>query len=135
MERGYTHRAMRDSTKVIIGLGSIWGVFVLGGTILASFAIGAKDTTPEVVALIVSGFGILPCCLLAIWRRRIAAWSLLGIAAVCGYGFTYQTVFRRSQESSSSLLGNAASALLFTCIPGLIGFLLLRATNSVVPPP
>jgi hypothetical protein len=51
---------MRGSTKVIIGVGSIWGLFELGSAILGSFTIGSNDTTPEVVANIISGFGILP---------------------------------------------------------------------------
>lgn len=121
---------MRDSTKVIIGLGSIWGLLVLGGVILGSFSFGSNDTTPEVAALVISGLGTLPCCLLAIWRQRIAAGLLLGIAALCGYGFTYQIGIRNSQEPLNSLLGKAAWALCLTCVPGLIGFALLRETKA-----
>jgi hypothetical protein len=43
---------MRDSTKVIIGFGSIWGLFAFGGTLFSSFAIGANDSAPEVLAIL-----------------------------------------------------------------------------------
>ena len=116
---------MRDSTKVLIGFGCIWGLFELGASLLGSFNFGSNDTAPERFAIFTSGLGILPCCLLAIWHQRVAAWLLISIAAVCGYGYAFQILWSHEEPHGTSL-GTLAWALCLTCIPGLIGFLLLR---------
>ena len=51
---------MRDRTKVIIGFGSIWGLFAFGALLYGSFTLGANVTLPEVVALALYGLTILP---------------------------------------------------------------------------
>jgi hypothetical protein len=49
---------MRDSTKVIISFGSIWGLFPFGGMLLNSFMLGANDSAPEILAILRNGLTI-----------------------------------------------------------------------------
>ena len=51
---------MRDSTKVIIGFGSIWGLFAFAGMLFSSFTIGSNDSAPEVLTILLYGLTILP---------------------------------------------------------------------------
>jgi hypothetical protein len=121
---------MRDQTKVVIGFGSIWGLFALGATLISSFTIGSNDTKPEIVALVIYGLTILPCCILAIWFRRPAALWLISLAAISGFGFVYQLVVQGLHRPFVTLLGDAAWMLFLAAIPGLLGFLLLRDSPS-----
>jgi hypothetical protein len=118
---------MRDATKVIIGFGSIWGLFALGAVIVGSFTMGDNDTVPETVATVLYGFTILPSCILAIWRRKVPAIWLIALSFVAAFGFIYQDVHQSTNENihTSPVVGMIGS-LILAAIPGLIGVLLLR---------
>ncbi|MGA8632268.1 MAG: hypothetical protein ACLPZY_18845 [Terracidiphilus sp.] len=119
---------MRDGTKVIIGLGSIWGLFAFGAMVISSFTIGENDTAPEVVALVLYGFTLLPSCILAIWRRRASAIWLIALAFLTAYGLAYQEVHQAARgELSGSLSGDVIRTVIVAAIPGIIGILLLRS--------
>ncbi len=118
---------MRDQLKVIIGFGSIWGVFVLGGILLSSFTMGANDTAPETLALFLYAFTTLPSCILAIWHRRACGCWLIGLSVVTLYGFAYQIVVKADQNASYGMsLGAFAWMSFFIMAPALIGVALLR---------
>jgi hypothetical protein len=38
---------LRDLAKVVIGCGSIWGLFASGGILISSFTQGINDTIPD----------------------------------------------------------------------------------------
>ena len=80
---------MRDGTKVVIGLGSIWGLYAMGSTLLSSFTMGSNDTAPEVLAVVLYGLTILPSCIFAIWFQRKAAVWLVISAGVSLFGLGY----------------------------------------------
>jgi hypothetical protein len=118
---------MRDSTKVVIGFGSIWGLFAFGGMLLSSFTIGANDSAPEVVAILLYGLTILPSCILAIWFMRYAALWLMLLAPITASGLIYQVVHsRRPAGDYWTVVGGMAEALIVAAIPGAIGLLLFR---------
>jgi hypothetical protein len=122
---------MRDSTKVVIGFGSIWGLYALGATLLGSFTMGSNDTTPEIFALILYGLTILPSCILAIWFQRRAAIWLLCLSGISLFGFTYQ-VFAQGVVSQpvTKLVGSIIWMLFMVAIPALLGVALLKTEKT-----
>jgi hypothetical protein len=119
---------MRDSTKVIIGFGSIWGLFAFGLMLVGSFTIGMNDTTPEIVAIVLYGLTILPSCILVIWYRKAAAIWLITLAAISAFGFIYQIFEQPGRDRGyGSLLQDVAGSLFLAAIPSLLGVLLFRS--------
>lgn len=119
---------MRDLTKVIIGFGSIWGLFALGAMLIGSFTIGSNDTVPEIVAIVLYGLTILPTCILAIWYRRTAAVWLITLAPIAAFGFIYQIIGQADNNKAyESLWRDVPVGLFIAAIPGLLGILLLRS--------
>ena len=118
---------MRDSTKVIIGFGSIWGLYALGAVLFASFTIGSNDTLPEIVALILYGLTILPSCILAIWFRKYAATWLIALTPISAFGLIYQVIAQNRANQLATMTPGVAFPLIAIAIPGFIGVLLLRA--------
>jgi hypothetical protein len=118
---------MRDSTKVIIGFGSIWGLFAFGGMLFSSFTIGSNDSAPEVVAILLYGLTILPSCICAIWFMRYAALWLVFLSPITAFGLVYQVIHSRKPTGDSwTVAGGLAEALIVAAIPGAIGMLLFR---------
>lgn len=117
---------MRDSTKVIIGFGSIWGLFAFGGMLFSSFTIGANDSAPEVLSILLYGLTILPSCILAIWFMRYAAVWLMLLAPITAIGLVYQAIHSRTAGDYWTVVGGMAEALIVAAIPGVIGLLLFR---------
>jgi hypothetical protein len=127
---------MRDSTKVIIGFGSIWGLYAFGVMVLGSFTIGVNDSGPEIVAISLYGLTILPSCILAIWFRKYAAIWLMILFPITALGFIYQTVQRGADGPSDwALLRGIALFMIVAAIPGLIGVLLFRSDRPATTPP
>jgi hypothetical protein len=122
---------MRDSTKVVIGFGSIWGLYALGATLLGSFTMGSNDTTPEIVAVVLYGLTLLPSCILALWFQRRAAIWLLCLSGISLFGFTYQA-FAQSVVSQpvAKLVGSLSWMLFLVAIPALLGIALLRTEKA-----
>jgi len=119
---------MRDRTKVIIGFGSIWGLFALGALLYGSFTLGANDTLPEVIAITLYGLTILPSCIMAIWYRRLVAYWLIALSPVVVFGFVYQLIAQNTSERASGQMPSRVAFLLIIAgIPALIGMLLLTA--------
>lgn len=113
---------MSSARKVIIGLGSIWGLWAFGVMVVTSFTIGANDTAPEVVAIVLYGFTVLPACLLAIRFPRASGSWLVFLSFVSGYGFAYQAFCTRlPDESFGAFLKGLIVFLMIACIPGVIG--------------
>ena len=83
---------MRDSLKVVIGLGAIWGVLAGGLILMSAMTSGGNDTLPEEVALALYALTVFPSCIFAIWQQRIAGSWLLLLSAICMFAFTYQVV-------------------------------------------
>lgn len=118
---------MRDSTKVIIGLGSIWGLFAFGGMLFSSFTIGTNDSAPEVLAILLYGLTILPSCIFAIWFMRYAALWLMILFPITAFGLVYQVLHSRTPAGDySAVVRGMAEALIVAAIPGAIGLLLFR---------
>jgi hypothetical protein len=118
---------MRDSTKVIIGFGLIWGLFAFGSMLFSSFTIGANDSAPEVVAILLYGLTILPSCILAIWFMRSAALWLMLLSPITACGLVYQVIHSRKPAGNTwAVAGGLAEALVVAAIPGAIGALLFR---------
>jgi hypothetical protein len=122
---------MRDSTKVVIGFGSIWGLYALGATLLGSFTMGSNDTTPEIVAVVLYGLTLLPSCILALWFQSRAAIWLLCLSGISLFGFTYQA-FAQSVVSQpvAKLVGSLSWMLFLVAIPALLGIALLRTEKA-----
>jgi hypothetical protein len=119
---------MRDRTKVIIGFGSIWGLFAFGALLYGSFTLGANVTLPEVVALALYGLTILPSCIIAIWYRRLVAYWLIALSPVVAFGFVYQLIAQNTSETASGQMASRiAFFVIIAGIPALIGALLLTA--------
>lgn len=119
---------MRDSTKVIIGFGSIWGLFAFGVVLWGSFTMGSNDSLPEVVAIVLYGLTILPSCILAIWFRKQAATWLIILAPITAFGFIYQVIAQKNcDQSYGTLASSMVFSLIIASIPALVGALLLRA--------
>jgi hypothetical protein len=122
---------MRDSTKVIIGFGSIWGLYAFGAMVLGSFTIGVNDSAPEVVAILLYGLTVLPSCILAIWFRKYAATWLLMLFPITAFGFIYQTVQQGVDGKADwAVVRSIAVLMIVAAIPGLIGVLLFRSERS-----
>ena len=122
---------MRDSTKVVIGFGSIWGLYALGATLLGSFTMGSNDTTPEIVAVVLYGLTLLPSCILAIWFQRRAAIWLLCLSGISLFGFMYQA-FAQGLVSQpvTKLVGSLSWMLFLVAVPALLGVALLRTEKA-----
>ena len=122
---------MRDSTKVIIGFGSIWGLFAFGGMLFSSFTIGSNDSAPEVLTILLYGLTILPSCILAIWFMRYAALWLMVLFPITAFGLVYQAIHSWTPaENYWSLVGGIAEALIVAGVPGAIGILLFRRQDD-----
>jgi hypothetical protein len=116
---------MRDSTKVIIGFGSIWGLYAFGGMLFSSF--GTNDSAPEVLAILLNGLTILPSCILAIWFMRYAAIWLMALFPITAFGVIYQVIHSRSPAGGYwTVVGDMAWGLIVAAIPGATGILLFR---------
>ena len=126
---------MRDRTKVIIGFGSIWGLFAFGAMVFSSFTIGSNDSTPEIVAIILYGITILPSCILAIWFRKYAAMWLIALSPITAFGFIYQVITQSSTDKAFGAMARGITFFLITAaIPGLLGMLLLRTERPTITP-
>jgi hypothetical protein len=113
--------------KGIIGFGCIWGLFFFGGMLLSSFTLGANDSAPEVLAILLNGLTILPSCICAIWFMRYAALWLMFLSAVTAFGLVYQQI--HSSKPVGDFWGEAGGltwALIVAAIPAAIGILLFR---------
>jgi hypothetical protein len=118
---------MRDSTKVVIGFGSIWGLFAFGSLLFSSFTMGANDSAAEVVAFLLYGLTILPSCILAIWFTGYAAVWLMLITPLTAVGFVHQVIYAKNPTGQCwATVGSIAQALILAAIPGLIGLFLFR---------
>src|ERR1700722_11012976 len=91
---------MRSTTKAIIGFGSILGLYALGAMVYGSFFLGANESNPEIVAMLLYGLTFLPACLLAIWFRKLAGWWLLCLFPATALGFIYQTVVQSASDAT-----------------------------------
>jgi hypothetical protein len=118
---------MSSEKKVVIGLGAIWGLFSLGVLIVTSFTIGANDTTPEVVGIVIYGFTVLPACLLAIRFPKTSAYWLFLVSVLTSFGFGYQDFkgVRPADESFGSFVRGLIVSQAVAFIPGLVGGCLL----------
>jgi hypothetical protein len=117
---------MRNSTKVIIGLGSFWGLFAFGVVLFTSFTIGANDSIPEVLAILLYGLTILPSCILAIWFRTYASLWLMLLAPITAFGLVYQVIHSGTPERDYWPASAIAKVVIVAAIPGAIGLLLFR---------
>jgi hypothetical protein len=123
---------MRDSTKVIIGFGSIWGLFFFGGMLLSSFTLGANDSAPEVLAILLNGLTILPSCICAIWFMRYAALWLMFLSAITAFGLVYQQIHSSKPVGGFwGEVGDLTWALIVVAIPAAIGIFLFRRQGEV----
>jgi hypothetical protein len=123
---------MRDSTKVIIGFGSIWGLFAFGGMLFSSFTIGTNDSAPEVLVILLYGLTILPSCIFAIWFMRYAALWLMILFPITAFGLVYQVIHSRTPAGDYwTVVGGMAEALIVAAIPGAIGLLLFRRQGDL----
>lgn len=122
---------MRDATKVIIGFGSIWGLFAFGAMLFGSFTLGANDSTPETIVIILYGLTILPSSILAIWFKKYAAVWLIALFPMTAFGLIYQVVKEAAHDQTRELLiGSILTVLIIAVIPGLLGWLLLRSGSD-----
>lgn len=123
---------MRDGTKVVIGFGSIWGLIAFGFMAISSFTIGANDTAPEILAIVLYGLSILPACIVAIWYRRAAAIWLFVLSGITALGFAYQVIMgpNRKPLGLSLFLRGVPALVVIAAIPGIIGYLLLRTSRA-----
>ncbi len=120
---------MRDSTKVVIGLGSIWGLYAFAATFFSAFTLGSNDTAPEIFALLLYGLTILPSCILAIWHARLAGFWLLSLTPITAFGAIYQIATHWSGNDQGWSIGKIAWLLFVVALPGLIGLSLLRTVR------
>lgn len=120
---------------MIIGFGSIWGLFAFGGMLFSSFTVGANDSAPEVLAILLYGLTILPSCILAIWFMSYAALWLMLLAPITAIGLVYQTIHSGTAGDYWTALGGVAEALIVAAIPGIIGLLLFRRRGDAVHSP
>jgi hypothetical protein len=118
---------MRDTTKVVVGFGCIWGLLSLCGIAFGTLTMGENDSLPEGVALLLYGFTILPACLLAIKYPRHAAYWLLALAPISAFGFIYQAVKVAGKNSHPSLAQRVCLSLLAASIPAVLGTFLMRS--------
>ena len=81
---------------MIIGFGSIWGLFAFGGMLFSSFTIGTNDSAPEVLTILLNGLTILPSCILAIWFMRYAPLWLMLLSPITALGLVCQVIHSRS---------------------------------------
>jgi hypothetical protein len=118
---------MSSERKVVIALGAIWGLFSFGVMIVTSITIGANDTAPEVIAIVLYGFTVLPACLLAIrFPRTSGAW-LVFVSLVTCFGFAYQDFEGRRppDEDVWGFLTGLVTSQAIACIPAVLGGCLL----------
>ena len=111
---------------MVIGFGSIWGLFMFGGMLLSSFTIGSNDSWPEVLAILLNGLTILPSCILAIWFTKPAALWLMLLTPITAFGLAYEILHLGSSASE------IAWALVVALIPGAIGLLLFRSQGEMI---
>jgi hypothetical protein len=119
---------MNSARKAVIGLGSIWGLFAFGVMVVTSFTIGANDSAPEVIAIVLYGFTVLPACLLAIRFPKSPGIWLIFVSLASIFGFAYQAFSSRRppDESFGSFLGGLIVVLVIACVPAALGGCLLR---------
>jgi hypothetical protein len=121
---------MTSGAKAIIGLGSIWGLYAFGALLISSFTIGANDTAPEIVGIALYGLTLLPSCILAIWRRKIAAIWLIALPFLTAFGLTYQVIHDPARGHLGEIPAKAViNIILFAGIPIVIGTLLLGSAR------
>jgi hypothetical protein len=84
-----TDRLKRSISVGVFSLGMVGGVFGCARAPGAIFVIGVNDSTPEVVALLLP-VTLLPVCIVALWRRRVASLWLLLLALIWTVGMVYQ---------------------------------------------
>ena len=118
---------MRDSAKVVIVLGSIWGLFVFGSVVFAAVFLPSNVTVPEVIAVLLNGLTLLPSCILAIWFPRKAAAWLIFLTGLSLFGLVYAAMVQGLVRAPLvTVLESLAWPIVLAFIPALLGVLLLR---------
>ena len=122
---------MRDMTKVVIGFGSIWGLFSFASMLLSALSFGINDTFPEIIAVSLYGLTILPSCILAIWFYRPSAFWLIALSPISISGFMYQAFHMAGSSSTrvSALSPSSLAWIFIGAVPALIGYLILRSES------
>jgi hypothetical protein len=128
MEKSLT--GLRGRTKAVIGVGCFWGVVAFAVTLPGAFTIGVNDSAPEIVALLLYGFTMLPACILAIWFLRYSAVWWIGLFPMTAFGLIYQMA--SASGDHGTLVRGIAASLVLALIPGLVGALLLLSEHRPV---
>jgi hypothetical protein len=84
-----TDRVKRSISLGVFSLGMVGGIWGCTVAPRAIFVIGVNDSAPEVVALLLP-VTLLPVCVVALWRRRVASLWLLLLALIWAVGMVYQ---------------------------------------------
>src|SRR3954470_11899898 len=112
---------MRDRTKVIMGLGSIWGLFAFGSMTMTSFTSGSNDSAVEIAALVLYGF----------WHPRFSGIWLLALSVIAAFGFLYQGFHQAElHKTYISHFKNSVGQLVVAAIPAFIGYSLVRSERT-----
>lgn len=64
--------AMRGISIAVFGAGIFAGLWACGRSLSGIFTIGANDTLPEIIAILLAFVTPMWACIVALWRRRIA---------------------------------------------------------------
>ncbi len=97
---------------------------------LCSFTIGANDSAPEIIAIVLYGLTVLPSCILAIWFQKHAAMWLIALSPITAFGFIYQVLAQSGADKAYGAMARGISlSLVIAVIPGFLGILLLRTEH------
>jgi len=118
---------MRDQTRVVIGFGSIWGLFALGALILGAITFGASDSALEAIALTLYGLTILPACILSIWFRKSAGSWLIVLSLITAVALTHKELAQIANDlPKRSMVSELLTDFVVAAIPAALGLLLVR---------
>jgi hypothetical protein len=122
--------AKRNISFGVFGFGIFADLLACGASAPVIFTIGANDTLPEIIALLLAFDTPLLVCVIALWYRRFAGWWLLIVGLYFPCGLLLQREFSRAGPGSMPLLDYFAICLIVSgplLALGLFGVLTERA--------
>ncbi len=104
--------AKRNISFGVFGSGILASLWACGATAKVIFTIGANDTLPGIIALLLAFDTPLLICVIALWYRKFAGWWLIITGLYFPCGLLHEREFSMAGPESMSLLAYLAISLI-----------------------
>lgn len=105
-------RGKREISFGVFMFGIFGGLLACGASLRAVFTIGANDTLPFVIALLLTTGTPMFICFIALWYRKFAGWWLVITGIYFPLGLAHEIWFSRAGSEDTTLLQYIAMCLI-----------------------